>query len=367
MRGFWRGKESRDIIGIVGDRFAVIMAGGSGTRFWPLSRKDRPKQFLPLAGVQPLIRNTVDRLFPSFTADRILIVTAAQQAGEVRKAIEVLPPENILEEPLGRDTAPCVGLAATVLEWRAPGSSFCAMPSDHFIGDVAAFQRTLDRAFEAAATGSLVTFGMKPRAPATGFGYLERGDRLAEGLYRLKRFCEKPNETLAREFLVSGNHFWNSGIFVWQNRAILSEIGRHLPAHARGLAQIGRSLGTAAYPTVLRREYERFERISIDYGVMEKAENVVMIESGFEWDDIGSWAAVAARPQRDGRTRHVSIDSPGAYVFSSDPDHVVATIGFENVIVIHTPDATLVCARDRAEDVKKIVDRLKRDGLEKVL
>jgi mannose-1-phosphate guanylyltransferase len=208
---------------------------------------------------------------------------------------------------------------------------------------------------------------MKPRHPATGFGYLHRGERLGEGVYRLKRFCEKPDEAQARAFLASGEYFWNSGMFVWRCDAILGAIARHLPGHTRGLTEIGRAWNTPQFPEVLRREYAKFERISIDYGVMEEADNAVMVESGFEWDDVGSWAAVASRRGTDDRTRHVALDAPGTFALSSDPDHVIATIGLRDMIVVHTPDATLICPKDRAEDVKKMVDELKRKGLEQYL
>lgn len=340
--------------------YAVVMAGGGGTRFWPLSRQDRPKQLLPILGDESMLRRTVERLFPLFPAERIFVITGKAHAAAVQEDLQILPQENIIDEPVGRDTAPCVGLAAALLEWRDPGSTFCALPADHFIGDVARFHAALRAAYEEAQTGALVTFGVPPRHPATGYGYLEREGK------RVKRFCEKPDEATARQFVASGRHYWNSGIFVWQSRTILDEFRRHLPQHQAVLEEIARHFGTSRLPAVLAQEFPRMSRISIDYGVMEKAEEVVMIEADFEWDDVGTWKAAAARRSSSAEGLTECVDSPDCLVITSE-DHLVATLGVEGVVVVHTPDATLVVRKDRTEEVKRIVERLKARGLERLL
>ena len=339
---------------------AVVMAGGGGTRFWPLSRQNRPKQLLPILGETSMLRQTVERLFPLFPADRIFVITGRAHAAAVREDLEILPPEHIIDEPVGRDTAPCIGLAAALLEWRDPGSTFCALPADHFIGDVQKFHAALRAAYDEAQTGALVTFGVQPRHPATGYGYLEREGK------RVKRYCEKPDAPTARGFVASGRHYWNSGIFVWKSRSILDEFRRHLPQHFGVIEEIARHFGTSRLPAVLAQEFPKMSRISIDYGVMEKAAEVVMIEADFEWDDVGSWNAAAARRPTPTEGLTECVDSPDCLVLSTD-DHLVATLGVEGVVVVHTPDATLVVRKDRAEDLKRLIERLKARGLDRLL
>lgn len=340
--------------------YAVVMAGGGGTRFWPLSRQKRPKQLLPILGPTSMLRQTVERLFPLFSADRVFVITGRAHLDAVRDDLEILPPENIIDEPVGRDTAPCVGLAASFLEWRDPGATFCTLPADHFIGDVGRFHAALRAAYDQAQSGALVTFGIKPRYAATGYGYLERDGA------RVKRFCEKPDEATAKVFLAAGTYYWNSGIFVWKASTILEEFQRHLPEHHAILRTISDAFGSSRFPSVINAEFPRMPRISIDYGVMEKAARVQMIEADFDWDDVGSWKAASSR--RDAQTEGLveAVDSPDSMVVSTD-DHLVATLGVEGVVVVHTPDATLVVRKDRAEDLKKLIERLKARGLEKLL
>ncbi len=351
------------------DFFAVIMAGGSGTRFWPLSRRERPKQVLPILGPPTMIRRTADRLAPKFDPARILVVTAREQAALLRAELPMLPAGNILEEPSGRDTAAAIGFAAEVIERRSPGASFCILPSDHYIDDPLKFQAALEAGRRAAQGGTLVTFGIPPRQPATCYGYLQRGEPLGPGLFKVRRFCEKPPLETAREFLKSGEHYWNGGIFVWEARSILAAIGRFLPDLAAGLKTIGDAWGTPRAGETLEREYAKLKRISIDYGVMEKAERVVMLEAPFEWDDVGSWSAAADRRPRDAAGNSlegdiVAVDTKRSLVISSQPGHVVGVLGLEGLVVVHTPDATLVCTRERAEDLKALVEALKARGHE---
>ncbi len=351
--------------------YAVIMAGGSGTRFWPLSRRHRPKQTLPLLGPTTLVRQTVERLFPLFDPRQVFVVTAREHADLVRRDLDVIPPENIIDEPMGRDTAAAIGLAATFLHWRDPQAAFAVLPADHFIDDPARFQKALEKGREAARSGALVTFGIKPRYAATAYGYLQRGERQGD-VVRVKRFCEKPKAEIAREFVRSGDYYWNGGIFVWEAKSILGQIARCLPDLAGGLREIEGALGTSRLPSTLSRVYAGLQRVSIDYGVMEKADSVLMVETDFEWDDVGSWAAAADRRGHDAAGnatdgKILALDTRNSLVLSSDPDHLVGVLGLEDFVVVHTPDATLVCPKNRSEDLKKLVEEIRMKGLERHL
>jgi mannose-1-phosphate guanylyltransferase len=351
--------------------YAVVMAGGGGTRFWPLSRSARPKQTLPiLGGSASMVARTVQRLHPLFAAADIFCVTAREHADLLRPDFADAP-DNVLVEPVGRDTAAAVGLAATLLRARDPEAVFAVLPADHHVDDPLAFQATLKTAFAAATSGALVTIGIKPRHAATAYGYLQRGPREGDA-WRVLRFVEKPDAATAARLLAGGDHYWNGGIFVWKADAILAEIARHLPDLARALSRIGQAAGTPRYREALEREYAALPRVSIDYGVMEKASRVLMIEAGFEWDDVGSWAAAAGRRARDAQGNTLegecaAVDTRDTLVWSADPAHVVATLGLEGFVVVHTRDATLVCPKDRADELKKVVEELRRRKLEKYL
>ncbi|HLY09999.1 MAG TPA: mannose-1-phosphate guanylyltransferase [Planctomycetota bacterium] len=351
--------------------YAVVMAGGSGTRFWPLSRKHRPKQTLPILGSTTMVRQTVERLFPLFSPRQSFVVTAKEHSDLVRRDLDLLPPENIIDEPMGRDTAAAIGLAATFLEWRDPDAVFAVLPADHYIDSPERFQRNLEKGAAAARSGALVTFGIKPRYAATSYGYLQRGEKQGD-VYRVQRFCEKPSEEVARGFLKSGEYYWNGGIFVWQARSILAAIGSFLPDLAASLAEIRAALGTSRLPATLAREYGKIQRISIDYGVMEKAASVVMVETDFEWDDVGSWSAAADRRAKDGNGNAIdgkvlAVETKNTLVLSSDPEHLIGVFGLEGFVVVHTPDATLVCPKDRSDHLKKLVDELRAKGLDRHL
>jgi mannose-1-phosphate guanylyltransferase len=348
------------------EHFAVVMAGGSGTRFWPMSRASLPKQLLPLLTARSMIRETVERLFPLFDADRTFVVCGRSQKEAIERELEILEPEHVIDEPMARDTAGAVGLAAVFLEWRSPGCSFAALPADAYIGDIPKFQAALKTAFDAAADGAYVTFGIRPNRPATSYGYLHRGEPIGPA-FRVRKFVEKPDAARAKELVATGDHFWNSGIFVWRADAVLEGMKRHLPEHHARLMGIRDALGTSRLPEVLRREFEAMPKISIDYGLLEKVGNVLMIEAPFAWDDVGSWSAVADRRSRDAEGNAVEalsarVDTRDSIIVSSDDKHLVATLGIEGLVVVHTKDATLVCPRDRADDLKKLVDKIKADG-----
>lgn len=351
--------------------YAVVMAGGSGTRFWPLSRKHQPKQTLPILGSATMVRQTVERLFPLFSPRQVFVVTAKEHSDLVRRDLDLLPQENVIDEPQGRDTAAAVGLAATFLHWRDPEAVFAVLPADHYINSPERFQKGLEKGAEAARSGHFVTFGIKPRYPAEIYGYLHRGEKQGD-YYKVRRFCEKPKLPAAQEFVKSGEHYWNGGIFVWQASTILDAIATHLPALSAGLKEIGAALGTSRLPSVLSREYGKLERISIDYGVMEKADRVLMLEADFEWDDVGSWSAAADRRARDGAGNAVdgkvlAVDTKNSLVLSSDPNHLVGVLGLDGYVVVHTPDATLVCPKDKADDLKKLVEEVRAKGFDRHL
>jgi len=353
---------------------AVIMAGGAGTRFWPKSRSSTPKQLLALRSERSLLQETVDRLRGYVEPAAIWIITGSDQHTATVASLPELPPENIVAEPARRDTAPCVGLAATLIAHRDPDATMIVLPADHIIGPDENFHATLATAVQAATDGSLVTIGIKPDFPATGYGYIERGER-GEGdgdWFRVARFVEKPDESTATAYLETGRYYWNSGIFVFSVSSILGEMREHLPGNAERLARIGAALDGADAAAVLEREFCEMERISIDYGVFEKAQKIAVVEAGFDWDDVGSWAALARHrePTAEGHIAHgrqVSVDAENCIVWADDPDHLIGLIGVKDLIVVSTPDATLVCPREMAEQVKALVQRCREGGLEKWL
>jgi mannose-1-phosphate guanylyltransferase len=341
------------------EQFAVLMAGGRGERFWPLSRVARPKHLVPLPTGRSLLEEAFARLAPLFSPDRILVVTGADCAGEVRRRLPALPPQNLLAEPLGRDTAAAIGWAATELVRRAPGTAFAAMPADHVVADADRFRGALARALERAHTGALVTLGIPPRGPETTWGYIERGEPRGPDCFAAARFHEKPDAAVAASYVASGRFFWNAGIFAWRADRILEELRRHLPALADGLAR----LGNGAAPTQV---YPSLPRISIDYAVLEKADRVEVVAADFGLEDIGGWEAFARRylpdPQGPG-----ALEARDCLVFSDAPDHLVALLGVQNLVVVHTADATLVCPRSRVGELKRLVEELRRRGLERYL
>ncbi len=351
--------------------YAVILAGGGGTRFWPLSRRHRPKQTLSLLGSDPMVRCTVDRLSPLFAPEDIYVITGRDHAGLVREQLPMLPPGNVVDEPEGRDTAAAVGLAAVLLRARDPEAVFAMLPADHHIGSRERFHGALTRAREAARTGALVTFGVKPRFPSTGYGYLKRGAKDG-ATSKVERFTEKPSLETAKAFVASGDYFWNSGIFVWQAKTILEAIGKHLPGLGGNLREIAKAVGTDRFEKTFAEEYAKIDKVSIDFGVMEKSDYVLMVEADFDWDDVGSWGAAAARRAKDadGNTfegRCVAVETKDSLMISDDPDHLVAGLGLEGWVVVHTREATLVCPKDRSEELKKLIGAIRDKGAGKYL
>ena len=351
---------------------AVIMAGGSGTRFWPASRSLRPKQLLALTGQQTMLQSTVTRLDGLMPRERIWIATGKTLADPIAEQLPDVPRENILVEPCKRDTAACIGLAALALLQKDSDAVMAVMPSDHVITEIGSFQQALLAADELVRERPerFVTFGIKPTYPAESFGYIERGEAIenhwpaAQGLnlYRVAKFREKPAETVAREYVESGRFYWNSGIFVWSARTILAALNHHQPELARRLQAIQNAWGRAEFATVLDREFSAIRGISIDYAVMEHARDVVVIEAPFTWDDVGSWQAIARLEGADAdgntvRAKHLGINTSGTIV-RSDDDHLIVTLGLRDCIVVRTKDATLIARKQDEESIRKVVKAL---------
>jgi mannose-1-phosphate guanylyltransferase len=340
---------------------AVILAGGKGTRFWPKSRARLPKQLLPIVSDRTMVQETVERLAPLIPAERVWVVTGEDHAGELRDQLPDVPAAQIVVEPIGRNTAPAIGLAAALIARADPRATMVVLPADHHIRYGDRFRETLARAIDLASAGTLlVTIGIEPTTPETAYGYIERGEEIAAGKNRVRRFTEKPDRTLAEEFVRSGRYLWNSGIFVWKVGAIRDALARHLPDVVRGLERF-----VAAGSEEVAAAYRAIPDQSIDYGVLEKADNVAVVPGDFGWDDIGSWTALLRLGPADAdgnvvRGRVLALSSRGNLAASDK--RLIALIGVEGLVVIDTEDAVLVCSADRVQDVKQIVDELHRRG-----
>lgn len=349
---------------------AVIMAGGSGTRFWPASRSACPKQLLNLVGDKSMIQATLDRLAGLVPAERSLIVTNERLVDAMRAQMPSLPLASFVGEPCKRDTAPCVGLAAAMLLREDPDAIMVVMPADHVIQATDRFQAAIHHAVGLVEEkpNRKITFGIRPSYPAESFGYIERGEPLEnyEATYDVLQFHEKPSAELAAQYLAAGTFMWNSGIFVWRASTILAELELHQPEMHSHLVKIGDAVGGADFEQVFRREFTAIEGRSIDYAVMEKAHDVVVVEAPFDWDDLGSWQAIGRLRGTDdsGNTivgKHIGIDTTGTIV-RGDGEHLVVTVGLDDCIVVHTPDATFVANKNREESVREVVKILESRG-----
>ena len=347
--------------------YALILAGGSGERFWPLSRRARPKQLLRLVAEQTLLEQTVARLEGLVGRERLLILTNVDQEAAVRELLPMLPKENILAEPAKRDTAAAVALGAGWVAVRDHFATMIVLPADHVIRDTAGFQKTLTLAAAAAEeTGALVTIGVKPTWACPGFGYIEQGEPVGlrnvaaeSGIHRVVRFREKPNTDLAESFLRKGNFRWNAGMFVWSVPSVLSEFNRHTPELASFISQL-RAPGN--FEKTVRERFAKLPRISFDYAIMEKADRVLVVEASFDWDDVGSWRAVAKYFKNDpegnaANCEITTLDSTNNIVFNPDGTSI-ALLGVHNLIVVRTADAVLICHRHQAEKIKNLVGKL---------
>jgi len=349
------------------------MAGGVGERFWPLSRRRRPKQLLDLTGRGSMIRLTVERLRGLSEPEETYVITNVDQREALAGEVGSLVPEgNIIPEPMGRNTAPCIGLAALLMERAHGNQPMLVLPADHLVEPVADFQH-LARAGAEYVTASdvLLTFGIRPSRPETGYGYIHAGDTVTDDggavIRKARAFLEKPTAEKAEEFVADGSYFWNSGMFMWTTGTILAEIGLHLPELSSLLAEIESGMGTRPLTEVLNSLYPQAPSISIDYGVMEKAARVVVLEADFEWNDVGSWEFIrdihpADEADNVAVGEHVLIDARGNTIVSKD--RLVGVIGLDDVVVVDGGDTVLVCKRDRVQEVKKIVQTLRERGRE---
>jgi mannose-1-phosphate guanylyltransferase len=353
-------------------RFAVIMAGGSGERLWPLSTPKHPKPFLSLLGNRSLLQQTIDRLKDWIPLERTLIVVGHDHRDLAAEQLPGLPPENLLVEPVGRGTAACIGLAAVAIARRDPKAVIVVLPADHAIGDATRFRDLLARADRLASSGAhLVTLGVTPNRPATGYGYIQAGPPLDVDdptALTVVRFTEKPDEKMAASFVARGDHYWNAGIFVWRTDAIRREIGRHLPALHQGLSEIEAAWETRARKETVARVYGGLEKISIDVGVMEKATPRLVLPTGeIGWNDVGDFAALAALLPTDAAGNavlapHTGIDTAGCLILSGSGEaRRIATLGVSNLVIVQTPEGLLVVDKSRAQDLRDLVARQDAD------
>lgn len=363
--------------------YPVILAGGRGTRFWPLSRRRRAKQLLALDGNHTMLQQTVARLAPLAPARRFWVITNQELRPEILQQVRRLPAKQVLAEPVGRNTAPAIGLAAFLLERSHPAAVLGMFPADQVAADAARFRKTVRQAAMVAGAGeNIVVLGVRPTRAETGYGYIETGEQMAPGIVRVRRFTEKPDAARAQEFLKSGNHLWNSGVFLWSARTLAAALREHLPATAARLEKIAAAWGTGKFASVLRREYPRCQNISIDYAVLEPRSargearsKLYCIPADFGWNDLGSWASLyehqagAAGAGINANVVHAAgrfeLDASGTFIHA--PGKFVAAVGVKDVVVVETEDALLVTTRDRAQDVGKVVKHLEQKKVKKLL
>ena len=354
------------------EMYVVIMAGGRGERFWPLSTRKRPKQVLALVGGKPLIESAVERLEGFVPPERIFVITSADLVATVAATAPNLPPENVIGEPVGRDTAAVCALGSALVKARDPQGVFGVLTADHVIGDPIRFRAVLNQAATfASANDALLTIGIEPTSASTGFGYIEADEPIAHDgdveFRRAKRFVEKPDAATAERYVDSGRFFWNSGMFVWSVATLERALAQHAPQLLAMAQRLLPYVGAAGFPTTLATEYEKIAKISIDYALMEKADNIVMAKGAFGWDDVGSWPALDAHFDHDAAGNVLigacrALDAAGNVVVS---DHrLTALIGVEDLVIVQAENATLVCRKDAAQDVKKMVKLLADTGRE---
>lgn len=349
------------------DMYAVILAGGSGERFWPMSTTRRPKQFLAIPSGKPLICDAVERIEKLIPRKQIFIITRQDLAGMVRRVMPGFPAQNIIGEPCGRDTAAATALAAAVIKRRNPSAAFCVLTADHVIGNHDVFLKTLREAFRLALSSDyLITIGIKPGFPSTGFGYIETGRSFPPkggiNIFRVRRFVEKPDIKTANKYFKNGSFYWNSGMFIWSVAVLEKAIAAHRPQLTALIRAVASASGEGSFQKALKSEYKKLEKISVDYAILEKADNIIMVKSNFFWDDVGSWAALEQHCRKDkngniilGRGETLEAGNNIAVA----EDGVVALIGVHDLVVVRSGAATLVCAKGKAQDVKKLVARMK--------
>jgi mannose-1-phosphate guanylyltransferase len=347
---------------------AVIMAGGSGTRLWPLSRQDRPKQLLRLFGGKSLLRIAFERLYGLLPAEQIYVITGKQYLPAIAAELPELPAANLMGEPCPRDTAPAVGLAAQLIARRDPDGAMGVFTADHIIQPVQNFHETVSKAFAAAERypNALVTFGIKPTSPHTGYGYIHRGRQLDADTYEIRDFKEKPDLLTAGMYVAGGEYYWNSGMFVWRIPTILAQFDKHQPEMSRELEAVAAEFDEPSRAEAVQKRFSRIDRISVDFAIMEKADRVAVIEMACEWLDVGSWTSLGEffPPDEAGNViaaPNVATLGAGKNVFVSETGHLIAAIGVEDLIIVHSEDATLVCRKQDAQKIKELVESLSRE------
>lgn len=349
--------------------YTVIIAGGSGTRFWPLSRQDTPKQLLSIGGEETLIQATVSRVSSTIPFERTYIVANSNQIEPINLQLLAMTgvswDSNFIVEPEAKNTAPAIGLAAVHLKHLNPEAIMVVLPSDHIIKDNKKFCSSILLGTEASAEGYLVTIGIRPNKPETGYGYIKCGKKIKEGIYNAEGFREKPGKDKVVEYLKDSNYYWNSGIFIWRADAILKAMKKHIPGLYEGLAKIEKTIGTEKSEEATKAVFSKFKSESIDYGILEKADKVAVVPAEMGWSDVGSWHALDyILPVDDDNNVQkgnlISIDNKNSILYCGR--RLVAAVGLEDMIVVDTPDATLICPRNKAQEVRKVVDVLKRRG-----
>lgn len=353
------------------DKYAVIMAGGIGSRFWPRSRKTLPKQLLNLFGEFTMIQQTVNRLNGFIDSDKIFVITNKVQKALIEEQLTQIPKDNIVAEPVGRNTAPCVALAAAIISEINDDAVIITLPADHLITDTQKFRQSVQTGAEFAYhSKGLVTFGIEPTRPDTGYGYINYDkNEIKPQVHRVKKFVEKPNLKTAQQYLSSGEYLWNSGMFIWRADVVLDEIKQHLPEMFKSIKSLSKDFASSNFYKGLNDVYPVLQSISIDYGIMEKSDKVYLVKSNFDWNDVGSWESAYELNKKDENRNAIIGDvftagSKDSYIYS--PDKFTAILGMDDVIVINTKDALLVCNRNNVQDVRKVVDFLtdqKREGL----
>lgn len=355
--------------------YAVILAGGKGKRFWPASRESKPKQFLDISGEGSMLKLTLRRLSGLASLEKTIILTVESQSESVRESLPDLPEENVISEPAGRNTAPALALAALVVRSRSGDEPFLVCPADHLISKRDNFTAAVNRARDIAVREDLlVTFGIEPEYPATGYGYIEAGERVdsgsGPGFFRVRRFHEKPDRPRAEEYLNREGYYWNSGMFLWRPSVYLRAWEKYFPDSKNHLEAISESVGKESFGAVLSKEYPRLPSTSVDYGILEKAENVAVTPADLEWNDVGSWDALpdVLAPDRFGNVslgNSISLDSAGCVFYSEDG--LVAAVGLEDVIIISSGNAVLVCKKGESQKVKELVELIGKKGMKDYL
>jgi mannose-1-phosphate guanylyltransferase len=352
--------------------FALILAGGAGTRLWPRSRAALPKQLLALTGGDTMMQATVKRVLPIVPLEHIFVATNREYAPLIRAQIPGMPAENIVEEPIGKNTAPCIGLAAARMRQLDPTAVMASLHADHFIADEEGFRQALLAAAEVAQEGYLVTLGITPDKPETGYGYIKRGAELGtynqHSVYEVSQFLEKPDLPTAERFVASGEYYWNSGIFIWQLSTLLDSFRSYMPEFYEQLGQMEQAMAAGQAIDAI---WQQVRAESIDVGIMEKAAKVAVVPVNIGWNDVGSWAAIHEINQKDENgnvaleAEHLAIGTTGTLVQGNG--RLIATIGLEDVVIVDSGDALLVCARDKVQDIKKVVEWLKAQGRSELL